>query len=217
MLLLVMLSPLALQVIPDNKLSIFFIDVGQGDSMLIQTPSRKTILIDGGGSETGSFDVGEKTLIPYLLDKGIKTIDYMIFSHFDSDHCQGLLSVMEKLTVRNAVISKQGEISNNYRQFLEIAKRKKIKITTVQEGDKLTMDKQCSLSVLFPSQELIHTNVLNNNSLVAKLVYQPKYGKTFSLLLTGDIEEVAEKQLVKMNQGSNKLQVDILKVAHHRF
>lgn len=211
------ISPYILQIFPNNKLTISFIDVGQGDSMLIQTPSHKTILIDGGGSETGSFDVGEKTLIPYLLEKGIMNIDYMIFSHFDSDHCQGLLSVMEKLKVRNAVISKQGEDSNNYRQFLEIAKTKRVKIIVVQAGDKITLDKQCYLSILFPTTELINTNVLNNNSVVAKFVYQPKQAREFSLLLTGDVEAIAEKQLVQMYQDSNELQVDVLKVAHHRF
>lgn len=202
---------------PNNKLTIFFIDVGQGDSMLIQTPSHKTILIDGGGSETGSFDVGEKTLIPYLLEKGIMNIDYMIFSHFDSDHCQGLLCVMEELKVRNAIIGKQGENSNNYRQFLEIVKAKKVKVIVVQAGDKITLDKQCYLSILFPTKEFIGTNVLNNNSVVAKFVYQPKEAREFSLLLTGDVEAIAEKQLVQMYQGSNELQADVLKVAHHRF
>lgn len=211
------ISPYILQMFPNNKLTISFIDVGQGDSMLIQTPSHKNILIDGGGSETGSFDVGEKTLIPYLLEKGIMSIDYMIFSHFDSDHCQGLLSVMEELKVRNAVISKQGEDSNNYRQFLEIAKIKRIKVIVVQAGDKITLDKQCYLSILFPTKELISTNVLNNNSVVAKIVYQPKQAREFSLLLTGDVEAIAEKQLIQMYQGSNELQAEVLKVAHHRF
>ena len=216
-LLLLMIFPYILQIIPDNKLTISFIDVGQGDSMLIQTASRKTILIDGGGSETGSFDVGEKTLIPYLLDKGIMSIDYMIFSHFDSDHCQGLLSVMEKLKVRKAVISKQGEKSNNYIQFLQIAKMRKVKVISVQAGDRITIDKECYLSILFPKQELIKENVLNNNSLVAKFIYQPKQAKEFSLLLTGDIEKIAEKQLIQMYQDTNELQANILKVAHHRF
>lgn len=211
------ISPYILQMFPNNKLTISFIDVGQGDSMLIQTPSHKTILIDGGGSETGSFDVGEKTLIPYLLEKGITSIDYMIFSHFDSDHCQGLLSVMEELKVRNAVISKQGENSNNYRQFLEIAKTKRVKVIVVKAGDKITLDKQCYLSILFPTKELISTNVLNNNSIVAKFVYQPKEAREFSLLFTGDVEAIAENQLVQMYQGSNELQADVLKVAHHRF
>lgn len=67
-----------------HDLEIYFIDVGQGDSTLIVTPKDKTILIDGGGSQT--YDVGKNTLIPYLLDRKIKKIDYIIVSHFDEDH-----------------------------------------------------------------------------------------------------------------------------------
>ncbi len=70
----------------DKKLEIHFVDVGQGDACLIITPLNKKILIDGGGSEFGSFNVGEKTLLPYLLDRRINKLDYIIISHFDSDH-----------------------------------------------------------------------------------------------------------------------------------
>ena len=71
------------KIIPKN-IKIHFIDVGQGDSCLISTPSNKRILIDGGGSE--NYDVGKNTLVPYLLDRGIIKIDYIIISHFDTDH-----------------------------------------------------------------------------------------------------------------------------------
>ena len=81
---------------PMSNLSIKFIDVGQGDSTLIETPSRKTILIDGGGSEVGSFDVGEKTLLPFLLDNNIMQIDYMLFSHLDTDHCGRATYIVRK-------------------------------------------------------------------------------------------------------------------------
>lgn len=67
-----------------KKLKIYFIDVGQGDSTLIVTPQNKTILIDGGGNK--DYDVGKNTLLPYLLDRGYNSIDYMIISHFDNDH-----------------------------------------------------------------------------------------------------------------------------------
>lgn len=67
-----------------NPLKIYFIDVGQGDATLLITPSNKNILIDGGGSE--SFDVGEKILVPYLLNRRIKALDYIVISHFDTDH-----------------------------------------------------------------------------------------------------------------------------------
>lgn len=70
-----------------STLKIYFIDVGQGDSTLIITPNHKTILIDGGGSETNeSYDVGKNTLLPYLLDRGVTKLDYIFISHFDSDH-----------------------------------------------------------------------------------------------------------------------------------
>lgn len=72
-----------LNIIP-KTLHIHFIDVGQGDSTLIITPMKKSILIDGGGSE--NFDVGKNTLLPYLLDRKVKKVDYIIISHFDTDH-----------------------------------------------------------------------------------------------------------------------------------
>lgn len=74
-----------IKLIPQN-LKIHFIDVGQGDSSLIITPQNKTILIDGGGSSNSDFDVGESTLIPYILDRGFTKIDVVIISHFDQDH-----------------------------------------------------------------------------------------------------------------------------------
>ncbi len=80
-----------------NSLRIYFVDVGQGDCTLIQTPENKNILIDGGGSEFGNFDVGEKTLLPYLLARRITTIDYMIISHFDSDHIRTAYFILWKI------------------------------------------------------------------------------------------------------------------------
>ena len=79
------------------------IDVGQGDSTLIVIRANKTILIDGGGSETGNYDVGEKVLVPYLLDRKIKTIDYIIFSHFDADLALGLIKTIDELNVKNII------------------------------------------------------------------------------------------------------------------
>ena len=70
-----------------KDLKVYFIDVSQGDSTLIITPRNKKILIDGGGNrEEDVFNVGEKILIPYLLNRKINKIDYMVISHFDSDH-----------------------------------------------------------------------------------------------------------------------------------
>ena len=78
-----------------NDLKIYFIDVGQGDSTLIVTPTNKKILIDGGGSST--YDVGKNTLIPYLLDRKIKEIDYVIISHFDQDHVRRNIKCIKRI------------------------------------------------------------------------------------------------------------------------
>ena len=115
----------------NHGLRLYFIDVGQGDSCLIITETNQTILIDGGGSETSSYDVGKNVLVPYLLDRKIKKIDYIIFSHFDSDHCKGLFTVMEELQVRNVVVSEQGEISDNYKYFIKLVKDKKLNLINV--------------------------------------------------------------------------------------
>ena len=79
----------------------------------------------------------------------------------------------------------------------------------VNVGENCRIDKDVKIRILFPDNELISQNILNNNSLVAKLEY-----KDFKMLFTGDIEEVAEKQLLKM-YSNGELKADVLKVAHH--
>ena len=126
--------------IAPKSLKIYFIDVGQGDGTLIVTPLNNKILIDGGGSEYGSFDVGKNTLLPYLLDRGVKKLDYIIISHFDTDHVQGLLVVMQNLKVNKVVIAKQLEYSDNYAKFVSIVKEKNIDVRVLKAGDRINID-----------------------------------------------------------------------------
>ena len=194
-----------------SNLHIHFVDVGQGDCCLIITPKNKKILVDGGGSSADTYNVGKQILIPYLLDRKIKKIDYMMVSHFDSDHVLGLLTVMEELKVKKVIISKQGEDSENYRKFKKIVKKNKIKIIVVKSGDELIIENDLKFQVLWPGEDQIQENILNNNSIVCKLKY-----KNFSMLFTGDIEEIAEKQILKKYE--NNLQIlnsNVLKVGHH--
>ncbi len=81
--------------IPKN-LETHFVDVGQGDCTFIKTPRNKAILIDGGGSKSKEFDVGKKTLLPYILDRGYTNIDYVIISHFDQDHVRFYLIYIKR-------------------------------------------------------------------------------------------------------------------------
>lgn len=194
-----------------KSLKIYFVDVGQGDCTFIVTPQNKTILIDGGGSITDNFDVGKKTLIPYLLDRGYTTIDYVMLSHFDQDHVGGILSVLEELKVKNVIIGKQFEDSENLQEFLEIVNEKNIKVNVVEAGSRIHIEKNLYFDVLWPSSnQEISENSINNNALVCKLNY-----KNFTMLFTGDIEEEAEKVLVSKYGGTDILKSAVLKVAHH--
>lgn len=82
----------------------------------------------------------------------------------------------------------------------------------MRSGDELTIEKDLKIQVLWPKEEQIQENILNNNSIVAKLNY-----KNISILFTGDIEEIAERQILEEYKNSNILNSTILKVGHHRF
>lgn len=192
-----------------KELRIYFVDVGQGDCTFIVTPKNQTILVDGGGSELSQYDVGKNILIPYLLDRGYTKIDYIMISHFDRDHVGGILTIMEELQVKNVIFAKQEEDSNNYQEFIELVKEKNIKLRIVEKGNRIRIEDEIYFDLLWPPKKQIEENALNNNSIVAQLVY-----REFSMLFTGDIEEKAEKEILQ-DVNSNYLKATVLKVAHH--
>ena len=207
-LLVVMLIGELTDILPNN-LQIYFIDVGQGDSTLIVTPQRKTILIDGGGST--EEDVGKDILLPYLLSRRVKKIDYIICSHFDTDHVGGILYLLKEIKVNKVIIGEQFEKNENYEEFKRIVKSKKIYVKIVKEGEKINIENNLYFDILWPSStEKVSKNTINNNALVCKLNY-----KEFTMLFTGDIEEETEKILVSKYQNTNVLKSTILKVGHH--
>lgn len=124
----------------------------------------------------------------------------------------GLLYIMQEIKVNNVIIGKQYETCENYKKFIEIVKKKNIKVNVVEAGQKINIERNLFFDVLWPcSDNMISENAINNNSLVCKLKY-----KNFSMLFTGDIEEIAEKAiLAKYSKNKNILKADVLKVAHH--
>ena len=211
-LLIIFIIFIIILIILPKKFRINFIDVGQGDSTLVITPTNKTILVDGGGNLDSSFDVGEKTLLPYLLDRGIFKLDYIIVSHFDSDHVGGLLTIIKELKVETVLISKQKEKSENFDIFKKIVEQNNLKVLVVEKGDRIKIDRNTHIDILWPDNNiLIDENALNNNSIVCKLCYG-----NFSMLFTGDIEEIAEREIIDEYRNNQKvLNSTILKVAHH--
>lgn len=123
----------------------------------------------------------------------------------------GILTIMKELKVEKVIISKQKENSVNLQEFLKIVKDKGIKLQLVKAGDTVNFENNLYMDILWPTEKLeVDENVLNNNSIVSKLVY-----KNFSMLFTGDIEEIAETEIVKRYYNSDMLKSTVLKVAHH--
>lgn len=121
----------------------------------------------------------------------------------------GILSVLREFKVRKVIIGKQGEECEQYQEFCEIVKDRKISVVVVKKGDIINIEKDIQVKILFPDNDLISENMLNNNSLVMRFEY-----KDFKMLFTGDIEAIAEEALLKLySQG--ELSANILKVPHH--
>lgn len=180
-----------------------------GDCCVIKSPMGKNIIIDGGNNR--DYDYGENVVVPYLLDRKITKIDFLMVSHFDSDHCGGLFAVVENLKVDTIIIGKQDAQYDNCTEFLELAKAKNVKVVSVEAGNTVKIDKNCYFQILWPDVEnMISDNGINNNSIMAKLVYGD-----FSMLFTGDIEEKAEKVVLEKYKNTDVLNCNILKVAHH--
>lgn len=196
-----------------DRMRINFIDVGQGDSCLIGYKGTN-IMIDSGGSlsknkDGKSYDIGENVLNNYLLNRGITRLDYIMASHFDEDHSQGFVFLLKNMKVKNVIISEQYKTSSIYEQFKQICKKQNIQIIYVKSGDEIRI-KDLAFKILHPKskENQISENPLNNNAIVCMVKY-----KNRRILFTGDIEKVAENEMVK--EYTNGLKADILKVGHH--
>lgn len=188
--------------IPSDNLKLNMVDVGQGDCIYIETPNKKTILIDGGGTEGSDYDIGENILVPYLLDKGKNKVDLIIISHPHEDHIEGVFTVIEKLKVEKVVISKMLENNELIIKLKETCNRRGTKIIEVSKGDILKIG-DITFEILYPYSKSSEEN-LNNMSIVTKIKYN-----SVTALFTGDLEKEREAELM------GDLNADILKVGHH--
>ncbi len=211
---LIVLSVILLLVIfqvfyPADNLKVNFINVGEGDCILIETPNRINILIDGGGSPQSDFDVGSKIVIPYMRRKGINEIDLIILTHPHLDHLEGLLPVMKEFKVNMVLDSGLPCDSSEYKEFISIIQAKSIPYYKAKAGDNIVLGNNLEIFLLNPlnDSDYYDDSDFNNASIVVKLFY-----KNADFLFTGDIEEAAEKELLVWQ---NILQCDILKVGHH--
>ncbi|MDO8618300.1 MAG: ComEC/Rec2 family competence protein, partial [Candidatus Uhrbacteria bacterium] len=192
-----------------RQLKITFLDVGLGDSAIVQFPGRGTMLIDGGsGGVEGMADAGKSVVAPYLWNNGIRKLDAVVVTHFHEDHMGGLLYILENFKVGSVIDN--GEPSSDdavlYKKYIEIVKKKSLRRIVVDDGDEITGFGGVRLYVLNPPEDKIFSNP-NDNSIVIKLEYE-KFGAMF----TGDISSDAMERIASYG-GS--LRSDVLKVPHH--
>jgi len=184
----------------EKNCSVHFIDVGQGDSILIIS-DKKNILIDAG--ETGKGD----EVLDYLAKQGVKKIDLLIATHPHSDHIGGMDDVINQLKIGKIVMPRLPDklvpTTRTYTDVLQAVANKGLKITPSKVGMSFDFGKG-KLVILAPDGDFTD---LNNTSLIAKFTYD---GKSF--LLTGDVEKPAENALLISKQ---ELSADVLKVPHH--
>jgi competence protein ComEC len=188
-----------------SDLQIDFLDVGQGDSALVTMPDGTTLLVDGGGNiMDASRRIGETVVSEYLWWRGLDQIDYVLVTHADADHIDGLNDVLKNFTVRNALIARAPGEDPEFAKFSETLKQTNTHSEQLQAGDVIHFG-DVELSVLWPPAG--GETSANNDSIVLRI----KFGER-AILLTGDIEKQAEKSLLETQQN---LRADVIKVPHH--
>lgn len=208
-----------------KEVVVSFIDVGQGDSILVETPNDQAILIDTG-PKTDRFDSGERIILPFLLEKGIKHLDALILTHPHDDHTGGALAVLNNVPVDWVGVPEDGQSWNrqgegNYGYNTKesgptdsilnndfVRKLSQMEVNSFRAGDQVVLDSNIILKVLGPGDILRNTHSdANNNSIVLKLEYGGQ-----SVLLSADMETEEMQEIVDSEQDWTS---DYFKEPHH--
>ncbi|HYW72953.1 MAG TPA: ComEC/Rec2 family competence protein [Pyrinomonadaceae bacterium] len=208
---------------PDGKLRIDFLDVGQGDSALITMPDGATLLIDGGGRpnidwnregadtepsfERDTRSIGERVVSEFLWARGLDRVDYVLPTHADADHIDGLNDVANNFRVRAAMVARTPKDDPEYARFARTMKLTRVPIEQIGAGDVLRFG-DVSVDVVWPAPTIDETAPWRNND---GAVLRVRYGNQ-TFLFTADIEREAEANILR---AQPELRSDIVKVAHH--
>lgn len=188
--------------LPDDKFHAYFLNIGQGDSTLINTPENHQILIDGG----------PKNYVLQQLDQVMpffdKSIDLVVITHPHADHIDGLIEVLKRYEVNAILMTGVDYKSPSYDEFLKVAAEKNIQ-TYIAKNDEDFRFGAVTFDVIYPDKSILWKKFvnLNNSSIVMKVLYAGKI-----ILMTGDMAFEEEDALI--NTGLN-LKADVLKVGHH--
>lgn len=179
-----------------HEMQVHFIDVGQGDSILIESPSGKTMLIDGGVKGAG------QQIVSYLKELGINKLDIVVATHPDADHIGGLIPVLDNMTIEQFFDSGKVHTSQTFEEMLTRIDEKNIPYHVPKIGDDIELDKDVNVKVLNANDQ-----ATDNND--ASIVLKMTYGNV-SFLLTGDAGVALEKEMLQYD-----VKATVLKAGHH--
>ena len=183
-----------------GEMKVTFLDVGQGDCTIVQTEGHNMV-IDAGNNDQG------ESVVSYLLENGIDTLDYLILTHPDADHIGGADDVLENIDVQMVLMP---DVTNDTITYLEVVddiKEFNIQIVYPRVGEIFTLG-DAEFTVLCPDEELVDQSDLNSSSVGIKL----NHGIN-SFVMCGDAEEKSEKTMAK--HFGSELECDVLKCGHH--
>jgi competence protein ComEC len=191
-------------------LEVTFLDVGQGDSTFVRFPDGRTLLVDAGGSHTGSWDPGTSRVVPFLRSAGVRRLDLVVASHPHPDHVAGLVGVLEAVEVSQLWVCWPGDENPWHRALLQQARRRRVPVArprALRWGE-------ATITPLWPASSADgscgdpgHTG--NDNSVVLRIAH----GRAV-MLLAGDVEQPAEEELLARHPRA-LLAAQLLKVPHH--
>ncbi|MFH1582846.1 MAG: ComEC/Rec2 family competence protein [Candidatus Falkowbacteria bacterium] len=186
-----------------KNLEVDFLDIGQGDAILIKAPGGQNILIDGGPDKTVIKRLAEN--LPWWD----KQIDLMILTHPHDDHVTGLIDVLKRCKVKKILYTGAVHNAPNYLTWLKLVRDKKVPLIIIDKEQTINLSQDAKMEILYPDQSFLNKTLadLNDSSIIIKLIH----GKN-KFLLTGDAGEKIEKILLA--SGAD-LSADVFKVAHH--
>lgn len=213
------------QPITSGKGTVQYLDVGQGDSILITTPQGKQILVDGGGTMTferpgqewrkrkNPYEIGNKLLVPLLKKRGVHHLDAVILTHGDHDHAGGLPAVIEQMPVDHFMFNGTLPDGDSLHSLMKPILDQQIPLITPAPGSELQIDDQTTLTFLAPEPSRQHNAIYNNNKGLPREENQNHYSIVFLLtmnhrhfLFTGDADQAEEQGILYQLQQSSTFQ-----------
>ncbi len=188
---------------PGGELQMTTLDVGQGDSILLEMPNGRAILVDAGPPNRG------RNILGYLRAEGVTELDALVLTHSDADHIGSAVELLNGVAVKSVYVGSDRGETQLQRELDAAIVKQGVPVRPVRRGDRLQADPAVEIEVLNPEEGSRDGSDANEQSVVLLVEYGEK-----KFLLTGDADTDAEREMIEA-YGPRALDVDVLKIGHH--